>query len=197
MINILGLKEIFPTTTLLKCAWHLEQNLKKKVSHLNKGKKDLYETIVSLPYLRYEQDYHMSYDEIIQNEALDKKFIDYFKDINQSKELWVKCFIKKHFTCGMVTSSRVESKHRVLKEYLNGASRLGDVYACFKLLENQEKEVLKNEIQKFSRKENENLDQYDLIKQAKNIYSEYVISLLKANIFQSIHYEVNPEENDW
>lgn len=97
----------------------------------------------------------------------------------------------------MVTSSRIESKHRILKEYLNGNSRLGEIYSCFKELEKQEIHNFTNEIQRFNLKENDSLDQYDLIKKSKLLYSDYVIQILKVNVLQGINYKITKQGNFW
>ena len=183
------------------CAWHIEQKLKKKVFYLNKGKneeaKSLYKTITSLPYCEYNDAFLENQTKILKSKVLSENFIDYFKEVIKSKKLWVKSYVKSYFTCGTVTSSRIESKHRVLKEYLNGNSRLGEVYACFKELEESEIKTFLEEEDKISRRQSASLDKHDLINKAKDIYSDYVIQILKGHIFQAIHYNVKTENNYW
>jgi len=133
----------------------------------------------------------------LENETLNEKFREYLRELNKSKKSWVKCYLKKNFTCGMASSSRIESKHRILKEYLNGNSRLGEIYSCFKNVEKQEIQKFTNEIQKFNLKENDILDQNELIKKSKEEYSDYVIQILKANILQAVNYTVNKQGNCW
>jgi len=155
------------------CAWHIEQKLKKKVLHLNKGSnpetKALYKKIINIPYCEYEDDYSKKYQEIIESTLLNENFIKYFKEINENKNLWVKCFIKQNFTCGMATSSRIEAKHRVIKKFLDGNSRLGEIYACFQELEQQEINSFKEEIQKVSRKEEDSLTKHSLIQKSQEL----------------------------
>ena len=116
------------------CSWHVEQNLKKKTLYLKKGKstekKSLYTLISKLPYSEYENGYLESYNKILVSDDINQNFKDYLKNKPKERNLWVKCYIKKKFTCEMVTSSRIES-NIIYKKYLNGNSRLSELYSIF------------------------------------------------------------------
>lgn len=161
---------------------------------MNKGnskeKKDLYNLIVKLPYTEYENSFDESLRTILASKLISKDFRDYLKNKCKDKTLWVKCFMKESFTCGTVTSSRIESKHSIYKRYLDGNKRLSEVYNTFKLLEDQEIKSFKNEIQTFTKKENTEENQYELIKKSKELYSAYIIQKLKLNIIKSLNYSV-------
>ena len=106
---------------------------------MNKGKqkekKELYSIICNLPYSEYEEIYKKNYEEIIKSEELNQNFKDYLKNKHGERKIWVKCYLKSKFTCEMVTSSRIESKHNLHKKYLNGNSRISKLYTIFQDLE--------------------------------------------------------------
>ena len=170
---------------------------------LNKGKsaekKSLYKLISKLPYSEYEQAYLDSYNKILESDDVSQNFKDYLKIKHKDKHLWVKCYMKRNFTCGMVTSSRIESKHNVYKKYLNGNSRLSELYAIFQELENLEVANYNNEIQKFTLKQNNDLNKYNLIEKSKGLYGKYILEKLKSNIIKSLKYKVkfNNESKMW
>ena len=64
----LAIKTVCPKTTNYLCSWHLQQNLKKKFSFLNKSNKNqtkeetiekiiLYDQIINLPFSDYIDDF--------------------------------------------------------------------------------------------------------------------------------------------
>ena len=77
----------------------------------------------------------------------------YLKEKAKEKESWVKGFMKKKFCCGMCNSSRIESKHRILKQYLNSGKRLSELFQVVKELEKMEISRMENEIERFRKKE--------------------------------------------
>jgi len=57
----------------------------------------------------------------------------------------------------MVTSSRIESKHNIYQKYLNGNSRLSELYLTFQNLENIEIKNYSNDINKFYNRKAQNI----------------------------------------
>lgn len=124
---------------------------------------------------------------------------DYLKNKHMERKTWAKCYIKNKFTCGMVTSSRIESKHNVYKKYLNGNSRLSELYLTFQNLENIEIKNYSNEINKFTIKQNQELEKYKLISESKLLYGPYIIERLKISIIKALKYSIksNNQNNIW
>ena len=127
------------------------------------------------------------------NEALKT----YLKERHKTKELWVKCYFKASFTCGMCTSSRIEAKHKIYKKYLNGDSRLCEVFHVFKLLEEIEIFKYQDEISKFNLLENKKAKQHELFQEAEKIYGAYVLEKLKEVFLDSTNYEVELKNKIW
>jgi len=181
----------------------VEQNLKKKVLYLNKGKtnktKELYQKIIKPPYSEHENQYLENYDKILKSQELNQTFKDYLKDRHKERRLWVKCYIKSDFTCGIVTSSRIESKHHVYKKYLNGNSRLSEIYSVFQDLEKLEVQNYNYDLFKITNKHNKELENYDLISDSKIFYGAFIVERLKIYILKSLKYQVksNIQKTTW
>ena len=99
----------------------------------------------------------------------------------------------------MVTSSRIESKHNIYKKYLNGNSRLCEIYSVFQELEQLEIKNYNDEIGKFTIKQNKDLEKYKLISESKLYYGNYIIEKLKNYILRSLKYNVesNAQKTLW
>ena len=124
-----------------------------------------------------------------------KKYLD---DKFKEKELWVKGFMKINFCCGICTTSRIEAKHRVLRQFLNSGKRLTEVFNVIKELEQREISNLTNEIEKSNKQARKKEEKSDLIKYFKDEYGDYVIERLKDNLIQSTNYKIlEIEENKW
>ena len=89
----------------------------------------------------------------------------------------------------MVTS-RIESKHNIYKKYLNGNSRISELYTIFQDFKKLEIANYTKEIQRFTIKQNANLEKYALISKSKPLYGNYTIERLKENILKSLKYNV-------
>lgn len=169
--------------------------------HLNRGKnenkKKLYKMIKNLPYSETEQDYTNNYNSIISNRLLEKDLKNYLENRNQHRLDWVKCYMKGYFTGGMVTTSRIEAKHRIYKQYINDDSRLCELFDIFKTLEEEEIQNYKDEIRKFKKKENSELEESVLIKECRKFYSNYIIEKVKDKLLKTIHYDVKKGRNKW
>jgi len=109
----------------------------------------------------------------------------------------VKCYFKDRFSCGTCTTSRIESKHRIYKKFLNSNSRLSEVFQTFKKLE--EKSILqyKDEIKQLTLAESTKLSEYSLVKEVKKQYGKYVVDKVKETILESLNYSVQKMNNKW
>lgn len=208
MLSI-AIKDIFPTSKRNLCAWHIQQNLKKKFCFLNRSKKnesqddrkhktELYQMITNLPFLKYEEDFEEDYANILADDNITKELKNYLKEKVKQKELWVKAFIKTRFCAGMCTSSRIEAKHKVLKLFLNSSKRLSEIFDTFKALEYQEISKYFDEIIRINKGESQIITKYDLVKELKKKYSPYCLEIVKNNLIEGLNYSVEKiKEGVW
>lgn len=181
----------------------LLRTLKRDVSILIEEmiltKKKLYKLLVNLPFTEYECEYENDWEEIKNNDLISEDLRKFLEHRNQIKEKWVKCFMKQTFTCGTCTSSRIESKHRVYKKYLNGNSRLCEVFKCFKELEDKQISNYTDEIKTFKKSQESELDKHTLVKEVEQKYSQYVVIKIKEILLESLHYSVEEinENQKW
>jgi len=191
------------------CAWHIQQNFKKKFCYLNRNKKGesketqnrkriLYQTITNLPFNKYEEDFEEEYENILNEEVISEEHKSYLKNKVKYKELWVKAFIKNKFCAGMCNSSRVEAKHQVLKRFLNSSSRLVKLFETFKLLESQEITKYFDEVTKFNKRNNQIISKYSLINELQKVYSPYCLNIVKNNLLEGLNYSYEKtKEGKW
>lgn len=161
------------------------------------GLKELHREIKNLPYCNSDEEYLVSYNYLTKHKRINKELKDYLKNRNLTKEKWVKGYIKKQFTCGIFTSSRIEAKHSIYKRYLNGDTKLCELFKIFKTLESQEVTKYKDEITKLCQEAYNKYDDYDLIKYAKKYYGLYAIKKLQEVIYDSGHYKVEKCKDHW
>jgi len=197
---LLAIKEIFPKSTNFICSWHVQQNLKKKYSYLNRSKnkesKDLYQRIIQLPFSNDPEEFETSFAKILGQNQLQSDMKIYLLNKAKEKEFWVKGFMKKKFCCGMCSSSRIESKHRVLKQYLNSSKRLTELFQVLKNLEAIEISRMENKIEKSRKNERKKKEKMDIIVSLKEIYSDYVLERVKDNLLDSINYKIDKQEKN-
>ena len=79
----------------------------------------------------------MNYD-IINNRKFDERLKNSLEIRHKERETWAKCFVKTNSTRGAITTSRIESKYRFYKRYLNDTTRLAQLLMIFKELEEEE-----------------------------------------------------------
>ena len=155
--KILAIKKVFPTSKHFLCAWHIQQGFKKKICFLNKGnvsdKKELYQRIIQLPFSEYEEDFDENFKEIIESEQKKIEHKSYLQKKAKEKKNWAKCFMKNYFCCGMCTSSRIESKHRLYKRFLKSSTHLIEFFKVLRELEEIEIFQFKDEVTKLKKQE--------------------------------------------
>jgi len=158
----------------------------------------LYNQIINLSYSNYPNDFENSFTNIMKSKHITKELKKYLDDKAKRKEYWVKGYLKDYFCCGLCTTSRLESKHSVLKQYLNSGKRLTELFQVMQQLEEKEVNKMKNEIQSKQKRKRTKIGNSDLVIYFKDKYSEYVIERIKDNSIDSINYKVTEvDQNQW
>lgn len=195
---------MFPESTNNLCAWHIVNNLKKRFLHLNRSKvatkKTLYNLVTNLPYCKYEEHYIKNYNIILNSKDITNEDKEYLEGKNEEKIAWSKCYVKKSFTCGMISSSRIECKHKVYKRFLDSDTRLSKLFLVFQTLEEEEINNFNDEFERtesFNKDQDSALNQDNLIKQCLGVYCNYVVAKLKMNVVFSNNYHVTRKRNAW
>jgi hypothetical protein len=164
--------------------------LTRKFGYLNRTKDDdkldLFQKIKTLPFIDYPEDFEKIKKDI-EDSVLSEPEKEYLEEKFAKKEEWIKCYFKSSFCACMSTSSRIEAKHRVYKEYLDSSSRLTEIFKVFLKLENIEitKYYEGTKVNKSTYKES------DLIKQLRGRFSLYIINKMIQEEFVSINYSVD------
>jgi len=97
-------------------------------------KRKLYQQIIQLPYQENCINFEKFYETIIEDEYLSENHVNYLEKKYAIKNSWAKAYMKDYFCCGSCTTSRIEAKHRVLKQYLNSSKRISEVFQVFQQL---------------------------------------------------------------
>jgi len=98
--------------------------------------------------------------------------------------------MKENFCGGICTTSRLESKHRILKKYLNSSKRLTELFNVFRELESKEISSFKNEIEKMKKAARNKLAKSNFIKHFQSTYTKYIIMRLEDNLVESTNYKI-------
>lgn len=146
--------------------------------------------MINLPFQNYASGYEQAWDLISNSEFVSEELRAFLEYRDSIKEKWVKCFMKHTFTCGTCTSSRIESKHRIYKTYLNGESRLCEIFKVFKELEQKQIESYQDEVKKLTKSQELEVSKHVLVQEVEKTYSAYVVKKIKEIVFESIHYSI-------
>lgn len=133
----------------------------------------------------------------MENDDISEDLKTYLKERHKTRKQWVKCYMKSSFCCGTCTTSRIEAKHRVYKTYLNGNTRLCELFRTFQKLETQEVIQFKEEVQKIDQSKKKEFDKIDLMKSLSKDYGSYVLEKLKGIILEAFNYSVEAKNNKW
>jgi len=95
-----------------------------------------------------------------------------------------------------MTNSRIESKHRVYKRYLNDKTRLSELFMVFKELEGEEIHKMKNKQTDLNSQEKSKLEENELIKSLSKVYSEFAMKRVKTALIDAINYNVIHKERN-
>ena len=207
--SLLAIKEVFSESRHNLCGWHVQKNLKSHfciltrnskdtTANIKKQKKDLYNTIINLPFIDCPKKFEDTIIAIRNNELLNEDLKEYLDLKYSQKYRWVKGYIKSHFCCGTCTSSRIESKHRVLKQNLNSSKRLAELFTIFQKLEQMEGSQFKDEFTRLSKAQTSQLEKSEIIKALKAKHSNYVLEITKRKLVESINYKIDQKgRNLW
>lgn len=191
---MLAIQQVFPDSKNNICSWHVQQVLKKRFAFLNRGNnennKKIYRTIIQLPFSDYPIDFKTDLNFILKQKSITIEHKKFFRTKAENKEKWVKGFMKSDFCCGMCTSSRIESKHRVFKKFLRSSTPLTKFFEVCKEIEEKEIYTFQDEIQKCKVRTNNKLEKSKLIKFFNNEFSEYSIAKLKDQLIESTNYKL-------
>lgn len=134
---IASCRTVFPGTKHLLCWWHIRQNMLKKTSKYKQKDSFLkaFEAVVRLPNSKLFEEgmekimaSHQELNDYIQGYLLPKK------------EMWAAPWTGEFFSCGSISSQRVESFNALVKKTLKGTSGLVDTHTFFR---NQARKPLK------------------------------------------------------
>jgi len=151
-----------------------------------------------LQFEDYPEDLEQKFNLIVKSPYINNSLKDYMKEKYKKVKFWAKCYMKKKFCCGTCTSSRIESKHKILKKYLNSSKRLTELFKTLKQLKNTETSKFKEEVERFTKEDNRVIGKYELIKKLKEKYSNYCLKIIQKNLLESLNYEANQQkENLW
>ena len=117
-----------------------------------------------MPFSESEEEYFETYELLIENDNISSDLKTYLKKRHLTRQKWVKAYMKTNFCCGTCTTSRIEAKHRIYKAYLNGNSRLCEIFLTFQKLEKQEVTKFEDEIIRLSKPTKTQLNKNDFIK---------------------------------
>ena len=135
-----AIRQVFPSTYPIHCAYHITQNLHK---NLRKVLGDKYQNFLNEFYLCrnsfVEDEFQRRFNILLQNYPNAR---DYMEFLYKSKTYWAHCFTGFKFTGGMIATSRVESVNACLKRLLHNSNiSLCDLAAeIHRLLDLQDKE---------------------------------------------------------
>jgi hypothetical protein len=178
----------------------VHQNLKKRFAYLarfrDEEKKEIYSKIINLPFYNYEKQFEDAFKEIIDSEVLSEDQEQYLKKRYECRHIWAKCFMKHKFCAGMSTTSRIEAKHRVYKQYLNSGSQLTQLFQTFRALEENEMSLHKEEIETITKSENKKLGRFEVLKFFENKLSKYTMYKLKDELLESVNYSVRKDSSN-
>lgn len=120
-----AVQQYFPHVPRLSCTWHVAKNLEAHCSNTGLRKK-----VLNLPYISKIEEFELKSSEIIRemlNLQVPEKEQNYFAQRFLNPELWCIAFQRKYMTLGISTTSRIESMNSLIKRYLNGHCRLGEL----------------------------------------------------------------------
>ena len=157
-----------------------------KISGLAKKNKELYNKILSLPFVTRKEKFEEIVEEVSECDDVSDGQYDYLELKMKTKQLWAKCYAKNAFAGGISTTSRIEGLHGVLKKRLTSGSSLVNVFQSFRSIE-------KTQIEKFHEEYNKGgKEKYDktieALSEIKKHYSVYIYNKIAFNYFKGINY---------
>jgi len=172
--KLLGIENNFQSRIIL-CGWHIQRNFISKLKSLRNLDKELYQEMISLPFVMRELQFDSILQKFEDSEDVSQEQFEYIEKKLKRKKMWAKCFLKSKFAGGISTTSRVEGLHATLKRGLNSSSSLQTVFVCFRLIEKREATRFTDEFIKQNGQESLSQDQsINALKAIQEKYSNYV-----------------------
>lgn len=114
---------IFPNTTHILCAWHIEKNVLANVKKYFKSNEAVDEFVLqwrTLVTSCTEESFKSDWNDF--DELYSQSYKGAVDDIKRNwlplKEKFLSCYIDKYLHLGSTCTSRVEGSHTALKKYL-------------------------------------------------------------------------------
>ncbi|EXX63054.1 hypothetical protein RirG_155940 [Rhizophagus irregularis DAOM 197198w] len=115
-----AIRQIFPLTYPIHCAYHITQNLHKNLRKLiNEDYENFLTAFYSCRNSIAEEVFQIKFDYLIRDYPSAKPYLEF---LYRTKTYWAHCFTKFKFTGGMIASSRVESVNACLKRLLHNSN---------------------------------------------------------------------------
>lgn len=175
---------------MLLCAWHIQRNLVSHLSGLAKKDKDLYDLLLSLPFVTCQEKFESIIEKANSSNTITQGELDYLEEKLKTKRKWSKSYTKHIFTGGICTTSRVEGLHGILRNALNSSSALTTVFSCFKMIEETELTKFKEEFNRHSRLQIQTNS--NPVLKMKEQFSDYVYRKMIDKFNKSLAYRCEP-----
>lgn len=191
LINNIGISSNFNSKMLL-CGWHIQRNLVSKLSGLAKRNKEIYNLILSLPFITSESKFTESVNKI-KNAGLTNQELDYINLKLKTKTKWAKSYTKSVFCGGVSTTSRVEGLHGILKKHLNSNSNLQKVFSSFRHIEKSQLDKFCNEYNRHTIKGS--IIDTSILKSIEEEFPTYIYKKIFPKFSKALAYVAIPDEN--
>jgi len=151
---------------------------------------DLYNKIISLPFLTSEDKFKDIFNEVKDSEHITENQSDYLEEKFQSKKMWARCFLKDRFIGGVSTTSRVEGFHAKQKAYLTSNSNLQQIFHSFRSIEKIQVSNFKEEFS--CHKGGALIENINSLSELKKKISEYVFKKIHSRFCTGLNYKHEP-----
>ena len=169
------------------CGWHIQKNLVSRFSKLKSLDKDLYNKILSLPFITSEEKFNAIVEEVMDSEIIPKNQLDYLKLKLNLKNLWAKCLLKDKFLGGISTTSRIEGLHAKQKAYLTSQIGLQRLFHGFRVIE---KTQISNFKEEYFRHQNESrVENINSLKELQDKFPEYIYLKMNSKFCKGLNYK--------
>lgn len=190
-----AVKEIFPTTYPIHCAFHITQNLHKNLRKLlgnqyEKFLQDFYKCRNSL----VQTTFHNRFMKLIEDYPSSKCYLE---GLYKSKEYWAHSYTKFKFTGGMIATSRVESVNACVKRllYNSNVSLCELMFEINRLLDEQDRKNQYNDwkltIPSVKNLEHSNFLFMKVDKCCQDFLTTAILKIQRDEINQSLYYAAN------
>ena len=207
-----ALRIVIPTAKPFLCGWHVQLNFKKHFAGFKKTLKkksklikilvinfllelelDFYDRIIHLPFNPSKNKFKEICKEIKDSDIIATETKEYFENLCESQEKWSLAFRKEESIIGVQTTSRIESLHNLIKNYIRSKCSLTELvirlicFAKVKNSQNVEEEKISNDVFNLLSK---NL----ILANIKEKYSNYAYQKCLISFAQSLSLKITKRE---